>query len=145
MQLAMEMSQQMQQTMMANGGTMDVTPKLVTNVPGAQTDMVVPGSFSAKVKFDEIVLISYDKISDLTGKTLKTLDPQKVNTSGGLWLSSDNSRLATFDHGTLSPGDDKVFTEVFCPYVAKFDGKVYLTYMYFSPENNAIMQCKLLF
>lgn len=145
MQLAMEMSQQMQQTMMANGGTMDITPKLVTNIPGAQTDMVVPGSFSAKVKFDEIVLTGYDKISDLTGKTLITLDPAKVRSFNGLWLSSDNSRLATFSDGTLSIGDDKVYTEVFCPYVAKFDGKVNLTYMYFSPENNAIMQCRLPF
>lgn len=142
MAISMEMSEQMQKTMMNNGGQLDITPKLVSNVQNAKYDFSSPGSFTAKIKYDEIVLLGYDKITDLTGRILKQLDPQKINTSNGLWLSSDNARIATYDHGTLNIGEDKVCTEVFSPYLIKTEGKVYLTYMYFSPANNAIMQCK---
>jgi len=145
MALSMEMSQQVQQKMMNNGGNMDMMPKMVSNIPGAKYDMSVPGAFSAKVKYDEIVLLGYDRISDLTGKTLKIFDPQKINSSAQLWLSADNSRLATFDMGTLNLSDDKICTEIFSPILTKIEGKIYITYMYFSPENNAIMQCKLPF
>lgn len=145
MALSMEMSQQLQQKMMANGGSMEMSPKLVSNIPGAKYDMSMQGSFSSKVKYDEIVFMGYDKIMDLTGKILIKLDPAKVNASDGLWLSSDNSQIAAFDHGTLNIGEDKVCNEVFCPYVSKMDGKVFLTFMYFSPLHNAIMQCKVPF
>ena len=99
-----------------------------------------------KVKYDEIVIVGMDKITDLAGKTLITFDPQKFTVySGGFWLSSDNSIVATYNSGLLTLSDGKEFAEVFCPYILKSEGKVYLTYMYFSPVNNAIMQCRIPF
>jgi hypothetical protein len=146
MALAMKMSQQMQERMMAAGGEIDMLPKLVSNIPGAKSDMMMGNNFSGKVKFDDIVNVGFDKITDLTGKTLITIDPQKINISAnGFWLSSDNSRLASYDYGLLTLSDGKEFAEVFCPYVMKDAGRVYLTYMYFSPVNNAVMQCRLPF
>jgi hypothetical protein len=146
MALAMKMSQQMQQKMMAAGGTFNGLPQLVSNVPGAKSDMMVGSNLSGKVKYDEIVNVGFDKITDLTGKTLITFDPQKFNTaSGGLWLSSDNSRVACYNSGLLTLSNGKTFAEVFCPYLLKSEGKVYLVYMYFSPVNNAIMQCRFPF
>lgn len=146
MALAMKMSQQMQERMMAAGGEMDMLPKLVSNIPGAKSDMMLGNNFSGKVKFDDIVTIGYDKITDLTGKTLISFDPQKLNNSGnGFWLSSDNARIASYNYGLLSLSDGKEFTEVFCPYLVKDASKLYLTYMYFSPVNNAVMQCRLPF
>jgi hypothetical protein len=146
MELAMKMSQQMQERMMAGGGTMDVAPKLVSNIPGAKSDMIMGNNLSGTVKFDDIVGIGYDKISDLTGKTLITFDPQKIYASKNeFWLNSDNSKVASYNYGRLTISDGTEFTEVFCPYVMKADDKIYLTYMYFSPANNAIMQCRLLF
>lgn len=141
MAISMEMSEQMQKTMMEQGGQLDIAPKIVSNIPNAKYE-ISSGSFSSKIKYDEIVFLTYDRITDLTGKLLKAFNPQLVNPSNGLWLSSDNTQIATFDHGTLTMGDDKVCTEVFCPYLIKAEGKVYLSYMYFSPANNAIMQCK---
>ncbi|MDP3913400.1 MAG: hypothetical protein Q8R96_06660 [Bacteroidota bacterium] len=146
MQLAMKMSEQMQERMMAAGGEIDMLPKLISNVPEAKSDMMLGNNFSGKVKFDDIVNVGFDKITDLTGKTLLSFDPQKLNNSGnGFWLSSDNTRIASYNYGLLSLSDGKEFAEVFCPYVMKAEGKVYLSYMYFSPVNNAVMQCKLPF
>lgn len=146
MELAMKMSQQMQERMMANGGVIDVMPKLVSNVAGAKMETMMGNDFTEKVKYDDIVCVGYNKIVDLTGKTLFTLDPQSVNNSGnGFWLSSDNSKVASYNYGLLKLSDGKEFNQVFCPYLVKEAAKVYLTYMYFSPPNNAIMQCRLPF
>lgn len=146
MQLAMKMSQQMQQRMMAGGGPIDVVPKLVSNIPDVKSDLALGSNITGKVKFDDIVNVAFDKITDLTGKTLITYDPQKgYASSNGFWLSSDNSRVATYNYGLLTLSDGKEFSEVFCPYIMKDAGKVYLTYMYFSPKNNAVMHCRLPF
>ncbi|MFA5327460.1 MAG: hypothetical protein WC384_06685 [Prolixibacteraceae bacterium] len=146
MALAMKMSQQMQERMMAAGGEIDVLPKLISNVPESKLDMMLGNNFSGKVKFDDIVNVGFDKITDLKGKTLITFDPQKLNNSAnGFWLSSDNLRIASYNYGLLTLSDGKEFVEVFCPYLMKDAGKVYLTYMYFSPANNAVMQCRLPF
>jgi len=146
MELAMKMSQQMQEKMQANGGAFNLGPKLVSNIPGAKSDGMIGSRFSGKVKFDDIVIVGMDKITDLAGKTLITFDPHKYNAySSRFWLSSDNSILATYNSGLLTISNGKEFAEVFCPYIMKSDGKVYLIYMYFSPVNNAIMQCRLPF
>lgn len=146
MELAMKMGQQMQEKMQASGGTFNLAPKLVSNIPGAKSDGMMGSRFSGKVKFDDIVIVGMDKITDLAGKTLITFDPQKLYASANrFWLSSDNSRVATYNSGLLTLSNGKEFAEVFCPYLMKSEGKVYLNYMYFSPVNNAIMQCRLPF
>ena len=146
MALSLQIGQQMQERMAA-GGTMDFSPKLVSNVPGAVFDMMKTGGarLSSKVKFDEIVYLGYDKIMDLTGKVIATIDPQKSNSGGNYWLSSDNSRFASFNYGTITFSDGKQLSELFCPVLKKQDNRVYITYMYFSPKNGAIMQCGLPF
>jgi len=143
MQLAMQMNQQMQEKMMAGGGPADMSPQMVSNVPGAVYNMMTMGgaTLSSKIKYDEIVYAGFDKIMDLTGKVLTKIDPEKANSAGNYWLSSDNSRFASFNYGTISFSDGKQLSEIFCPYVLKQNGQVFISYMYFSPKNNAIMQC----
>ena len=146
MDLAMKMSQQMQEKMQAGGGSFNLAPKLVSNIPGVKSDGMLGSRFSGKVKYDEIVIVGMDKITDLAGKTLITFDPHKFNAySSRFWLSSDNSVVATYNSGLLTLSNGNEFAEVFCTYIVKSEGKVYLTYMYFSPVNNAIMQCRIPF
>ena len=147
MEIAMKMSQQIQKNMMSSGRDMDISPKIVSNIPGAKYDMAWGGAtLSNKVKYDEIVYIYQDKILDLSGKTIYTFDKQKLaNSSNNYWLSSDNSRLASFDYGAVTFSDGKQCTEIFGLKLMKQDGIVYLVYMYYSPKNDAIMQCKIPF
>ena len=146
MQLAMEMSELMQQNMSKVKGNMEVSPKYVSNVPVIKDETGLGYMLSNKTKYDDIIFLGPDKIMDLTGKTIKLIDPTKNQSSNsGFWLSSDNSKIASFDSGTLTLNDGSTLNEVFCPYLTKTDGKVYLSYMYFSPVNKAIMQCKIPF
>lgn len=146
MELAMKMSQQMQEKIQEGGGTFNLAPKLVSSIPGVKYEGMIGSKFSGKVKYDDIVIVGMDKITDLAGKTLITFDPQKFSAySSRFWLSSDNSFVATYNSGLLTFSNGKEFAEVFGTYILKSDGKVYLNYMYFSPVNNAIMQCRLPF
>jgi hypothetical protein len=77
---------------------------------------------------------------DLSGKTIFTFDPLKVDPLDGLWLSSDNSRYVTYTYGLLKFSDGKECNDVFSPYLLKENGVVYLKYLYYSPKHNAIMQ-----
>jgi hypothetical protein len=146
MDLAMKYTMEMQQKMAQGGGAQNITPKLVSNVPNAVSDGMtfMGGNLNNKIKYNEILLVFSDKVTDLEGKVLATFQP---GTFGGenFFLKSDNSRYASYTYGTITFSDKVIMTDCFNPYLTKVNGQVYLTYMYYSPKKNAIMQCKILF
>lgn len=146
MDLAMKMQQQIQEKMMNGAGTGAFQPKVVTNIPGVAYDPMTWAQtrVDGKVKFDEIMLVAPDKILDLKGKTLFNLNQSTYQTEN-LFINSSNTRYATYNYGTLTFSDNKTLSELFNPYLIKTDGKVYLTYMYYSPGKDAIMQCAIPF
>jgi hypothetical protein len=146
MDLAMKMQQQMQEKMMNGAGTGAFQPKVVTNIPGVAYDAMTWAQtrLDGKVKFDELVLIAPDKILDLKGKTLFNLN-QNTYQIENLFVNSSNTRYATYNYGTLTFNDNTSLSELFNPYLIKTDGRVYLTYMYYSPGKDAIMQCAIPF
>lgn len=146
MDLAMKYSQQMQQKILSSGDPTSIMSKLITNVPNAVTDVnaTMGGQFYNTVKYDDIVMVYYNKITDLTGKLLMNIKPG-VCSADGVFISSDNSKSACYNYGTLTFSDGKTLAELFNPHLVKTDGKNYIAYMYYSPKRNAIMQCKIPF
>lgn len=147
MQLAMKFSQELAQSTIEAGGADGISPKLVTNVAGAVYDpqTTAMAKFNSNAKYDELIMIVNDKVVNLHGKTLISLGSSFISDSESLFINSDNTKFARFDYGTLTFSDKTTLAEVFNPYLTKKDGKVYLTYMYYSPGKNAIMQCYLPF
>jgi len=102
------------------------------------------GRLNSKVKFDDIVIIASDKIIDLKGNTLITLSQNYYNTED-LFINSSGTKYATYKYGTLTFSDNTSLSELFNPNITKTDGKIYMTYMYYSPGKNAIMQAAIPF
>lgn len=146
MELSMKYAQQMQQNIMKGGGAASILPKLVTSIPGATFDpsMNAGGILSGDIKYNEIVIFTYNKILDLKGTSLATLKSDQYG-ADKIYLSSDNKRLAVYGSGTLVFSDNTNLTELFSPMLGKADGNAYLSYLYYSPTKNAIMQCKIPF
>jgi len=145
MDIAMKLSQQMQNKMMQGGGPGALQPELISNVDGAKYDAItwMGGSLNSKIKFGEIVVVAPDKIIDLQGKTLFKLKPGEYGSD--MFISSDNSNYAIYNAGTMTFSDNKTLSELFNPYVTKANGQTRLHYMYYSPSGNAIMQCSVQF
>ena len=147
MDLAMEYAQQMQQTMTAGGGPESLTSKLISNVPNASYDpMKTPNAvLNGDIKFDDILLTTYDsKIYDLQGKLLFSIK-QEAMAAQNLFVNTNNTKYAFYNSGTLTFNDNTALTDLFNPYLVKVDGKIFLSYMYYSPKNNAVMQHKISF
>jgi hypothetical protein len=144
MDLAMQYSQQMSQKMIQGGGAEGISQRIVTNIPGAKTDIVatLAGMMNAKAKYDDIVMIAYGKISDLTGKQLISIKPEYSGVQD-IYLNTANTKYAVFSYGTLTLSDGTSYTDIFNPHLVKTAGQVYLAYDYFSPKKNAIMMCKI--
>jgi hypothetical protein len=144
MDLAMEYAQQMQAAMTEGGGPESMQAKLVTNIPNAKYDMMksAGGTLNGNIKFDDIVIFAYDKIIDLQMNVVLTLKSEAIG-SKDLFVNSNNSKYAFYNSGKLTFSDNTSLTDLFNPYFLKTDGKVYLSYMYFSPKNKAIMQHKI--
>jgi hypothetical protein len=145
MDLAMKMSQQMQNQMQA-GGAESIQPKAVSNIPGATYDMMtwMGGRLNNRIKIDDILVKAHDRILDLKGNTVMKLNQNDSN-AGEVFVSSANDRYASYIYGTLTFSDNTKLTELFNPFLSGKDGKAYLNYMYYSPGKNAIMQCFLPF
>jgi hypothetical protein len=145
MQLAMKYAQQMQSNMMGKGAG-STMPTYVTNIPGANIDPVtnMGGKLNGNMKYDEILLQYYDKITDLNGKLILNITQDKYSPDE-LYISSDNNNYAIFDYGTITFKDKSTLPEVFNPHLLKSEGKIYLAYMYYSPKRNSIMQCRVPF
>lgn len=148
MEQQMEMARKVQEKVMnkmSGGNPMDFSMKMVSNVPGVSENLGMTAMLSSGIKYDEIVWIGFDNIMDLSGKTIFTFNRQNVDIMGGIWLSSDNSRYASYSNGLLKFSDGQECSEVFSPYLYKENGNVILNYHYFSPKNNAIMQVSVPF
>lgn len=146
MDIAMKMSQQMQNQMMQGGGPASMQPKLVSNIPGAAYDAIkmAQGKLNGSAKFDDIFIITPDKILDLKGSTLMSLKENGYMIEN-LFVNTANNRYASYTSGTLSFSDNTKMSDLFNPYLVSSDGKVSLTYMYYSPGKDAIMQCAIPF
>jgi hypothetical protein len=146
MNLSMQFAMEMQSQMMNNGGTSSILPKFITNIPGAVYDPAASSgaTFNGNLKYDDILLSSYDKIMDLKGNSIMSITPGSINPDE-FYISSDNSNYASYSYGTITFKNKTTLTDVFNPHWLKVNGKVYLAYMYYSPKRNSIMQCKLPF
>lgn len=143
MELAMQYTQQMQQKMMQGGGPESILPKLVTNIPGDLFNPATGASFNTEMKYDEILVGAYDKILDIHGNTIMQVKPGVLG--GKIFVNTQNTKYAVYSYGTLTFSDNTTMTDLFNPLLVKAEGKIYLTYMYYSPKRNAIMQCKIPF
>ncbi len=146
MELAMKYSQQMQQRVQEGGGAMSTMPTLVTNIPDVKYDFMKSQgeTLNNSIKYDDILATTYDKITDLSGNTLLKLRSED-NGASDLFVNTDNTKYAAYKYGALSFSDGKKLSDLFNPRLVKDNGKVFLAYMYYSPKNNAIMQCKIPF
>jgi len=143
--LAMKYAQQITQKYIEGGGVATTTPKIVTNIADVNFDFLQSrgGKLNGKVKYNDILITSYDKVSDLNGKTV--LDLSLDVTGNELFINSDNTKYAAYNYGTLTFSDKKVMSDLFSPYLVKVNDQVFLAYMYYSPKKNSIMQCKVPF
>lgn len=146
MELGMKMSVQMQNQMMQGGGPESLQPKFVSNIPGTSYDgsKMIPGRLNGTAKYDDIVIVTTDKIVDLKGNTILTLKEDYYQ-DHDLYVSSTNNKYAYYSSGTLSFNDNTKLSGLFNPYMTSIDGKPSLTYMYHSPGKDAIMQCTIPF
>jgi hypothetical protein len=147
MELAMQYSQQISETMAKGGGTEGLQSKLISNIPNAFYDPIkMPNALpNAEIKYNDILMVSYDnKIYDIHGKLLFTMK-QEAQGAKNLFISEDNSKYAYYNSGTLNFSDNTKMTELFNPHLVKADGKVFLSYLYYSPKHSAIMQHKIPF
>jgi len=144
MELAMQYSQQVAQKMMEGGGPEALTPKLISSLPDTYYDMIkeAGATINGTAKYDDIILISYDKVFDLKGNQVMTLKPEHAG-SKDLLINSANTKYAVNKYRTLIFSDGTSITDLLNARQIKVDGKTYIAYMYYSPKNNAIMQCKI--
>jgi hypothetical protein len=146
MDIAMKFSQQMQNQLTKDGGVSSIQPKIISNVAGASYDLEkwMGGRLNGEVKIDELLVITPDKIMDMQGNTIMKLNQNSYNLNN-LYVNSSNTRYASYNYGALTFSDNTTLSDLFNPYLIRTDGKVYLTYMYYSPGKNAIMQCAIPF
>ena len=102
------------------------------------------GRLNGSVKFNDILVIAPDRIMDMTGKTVMKLSQNSYSTEG-LFVNSSNTKYASYQYGALTFSDNTTLSEVFNPCLIETGGKAFLTYMYYSPGKNAIMQCSIPF
>lgn len=145
-EIAMKMSQHIQNQMMSGDGMSSLEPKLISNIPNVTYDPVSweGGKMNGSVTFDDILVIAPDRIIDLQGKTVLNLN-QSINNLGDLFVNSSKTKYASYKFGTLTFNDKTTLSGLFNPALKKVDGKEYLSYMYFSPGKHAIMQCSIPF
>jgi hypothetical protein len=146
MDLAMKYSQQMQQKMIQGGGPGSMMSKLVTNVANASIDPMINmgGTLNGRIKYGDIVVVAYDKIIDLQGKTITTLKPEAIG-SDVLFVNANGNRHAWYKYGTLTFSDGLTVAEMFNPHIVSSAGSQWLAYLYYSPKRNALMECKISF
>lgn len=145
MDISMKYIQEMSQDMQKAGGMEGALPKLVTNIQGATWDpLKAQGNLSNGIKYDEILIPSYDKIFDLSNNVLIAIKPE-AGSSENLFVNTANTKYAYYNYGTLTFGDGTVFPDLFNAHLVKSKGAASIAYMYYSPKSNAIMQCKIPF
>jgi hypothetical protein len=146
MDLSMKYTQQMMQKMQAGGGPMSTLPKLVTNIQGVNYDPLksVGGTLNNNVKYDDILLTTYDKVIDLSNKVILTLKPEESGVKD-MFVNTANTKYAIYNYGSIKFSDGTTMSDLFNPHLVKVGGQVYIAYMYYSPKRNSLMQCKIPF
>jgi hypothetical protein len=146
MDLSMQYSQMMMQKMQQGGGPNAMLPKLVTNIPGTtyNPQESFGGTLNSNIKYDDILITTYDKVIDLSNKVVLNLKPEAQGAEE-LFVNTGNTKYAFYKFGTLTFNDGKTMSDMFNLHLMKTGAQVYLAYMYYSPKKNAIMQCKIPF
>jgi hypothetical protein len=146
MDLAMQFSQQMQDKMFQDGKLVDITPKMISNIPNVGSDQSTGagGILDNNMKYDDILMNAGTKIMDLQGKEVLTIKQDHIGAKE-MFVNTTNTKYAVYNYGTLSFSDNTTMSELFNPHMIKTDGKVFLAYMYYSPKKNSIMQHKIPF
>jgi hypothetical protein len=144
MEITIKFSQQMNQAMSGENGMEAFQPKLVSNIPGAVYNAMnwQGGRLNSKMKLDDIYVTTQDKIIDLQGNNVVKLD-KSAYLYKNLFVNSSNNGYASYEYGTLTFSNNSKLTDLFNPYLTRSGGKVFLTYMYYSPGKNSIMQCAM--
>ena len=143
MDLAMKYAAQMQQNMMQGGGPESTMPKFVSNIPGATFSPTLGGNLKGEYKYDDILAENYTTINDLKGNKVLTMPTEMVGSQ--IFISNDNAKWAYYQYGSLTFNDKTTLPELFNPNLIKADGKIFLSYMYYSPKKNSIMECRIPF
>ena len=120
--------------------SLDMMPRLVTNVAGARDEIPMGGELSSTVKRGEIVWVTPNAVIDMAGRKLF----EKANLTSfydiyNFWISDDNKQYASYDNGLLKFSDGRECSEVFSPFRDVVDGKPVIRFFYFSSARNAIM------
>jgi hypothetical protein len=142
-QLAMQMSQKVSAAMIQKGG-MSTGPQVVSNIPDVNWNPLLCTT-NSDIKFNDIVEVTMSDIKDIRGNDLYTFKSNEIGLYEKFWLNNDNSQWAGYSNGKITFSGGKEINEVFSPYIDQFDGKTFLTYMYFSPVKEAIMQVRIPF
>ena len=145
--IAMKYSQEVHEKLFESGESMSIEPELVTNIPDARYDPLTSmgSAMWGKIKYNDILLVTPDKVIDLNGNNIIKIKAELSTTGGNMFINSDNSKYAAYDYGTLKFSDNTFLSEVFNPHLLKAEGKIYLAYMYYSPKRNSILQCRMPF
>jgi hypothetical protein len=146
MAVAMKFNQQMTDVLSADNAVEALQPTLVSNIPGATYDAIKysGGHLDNKMKIDDILVKTEDKVINLQGNTVARLD-RSAFLYKNIFINSSNNGYAGYDSGTLTFSNNNKLSDLFNPYLVESDGKVFLTYMYYSPGKNSIMQCAMAF
>jgi len=146
MEIGMKYAQMMSEKMQEGGGIESTQVKLVSNIPNTSYDVIKSGgaSLNGNIKFDDILLTTGERLIDLHGNTVLNLTSEAYGAKD-LFVNSDNTRYVYYKFGKLTFSDNTSLTDLFNPHLVKPDGKVYLSYMYYSPKKNALMQHKIAF
>ncbi len=143
MDLAMKYAAQLQQNMMQAGGYEGTAPKLITNIEGVTFNPMLGGTMKSTYKYDEILVDAYAQINDMKGNKVLTIPNEMIGSD--IFISSDNSKWASYQYGSLIFSDKRNIPELFNPNLTRVDGKIYLSYMYYSPKKNSIIECRIPF
>lgn len=144
MELAMELSKKMQDQFDSEG-EMDMMPEFVSNVEGVDYDPMEGSMFNAKIKYDDICIVEYNKITGLKGNTILEMETDFYIDGENFWVNKDNSRYAWFDYGTLYFSDGKKCDQVFSPSLVMDGNTEYIRYMFYSPDEDAVKMCRIPF
>lgn len=120
--------------------SLDMMPRLVTNLAGAREEIPMGGELSSTVKKGEIVWVTPNAVVDMTGRKLFELaNLTSFYDIYNFWISDDNKQYASYDNGLLKFSDGRECSEVFSPFRDVVDGKPVIGFFYFSSAKNAIM------
>ena len=141
MELAMKWSEQI-----TSVDPMSALPRMISNIQGATYNpQEAGGAIRGDIKYDDILVLKYQDVINLQGKTVLTLKSDAVGNDKKLFINTPNTKYAYYKYGTLILSDNVQLSNLFNPVLQNEGGKDYISYMYYSPKKNSIMQWKVSF